>query len=221
MHEQSYKIVKANFVDGSSDTTAEARARFKEYYPGRSARRMTHLGMMIGVSLHNFDTNTNTPIIYASEFAESKSLETFIDSFPEASPLHFQCSIHPSGVEQVLIPKKQEINNFYPITSNCNLAGQAIETAFLSQSPNAIISGGEEHGTWLSDYDLASKRNFACSLQLATTGDSIGTITLVKGRSPEANDAIDFYQLAEAVKNRANIKIPSFALDTWIHIVWE
>lgn len=221
MPDSSYTIVNAFVIDGGSDTTAEARAKYKEYYPGRTARRMTHLGMMAGICLKKSDTDQKTPIIYASAYAESKSLETFIDSFPEASPLHFQCSIHPSAVEQALIPSKQAINSFYPVTSDFNLAGQAIETAHLAQSDSTIVVGGEERGTWLNQHKLASNDSFAFCLQLARGREGVGTIQFIPEESTLSGPPVDLIQLAKAIKSRENLKIPSFATNSWIHLNWE
>lgn len=217
----SYNITQAHFVDGGNDTVVEARSKYKEFYPGRAARRMTHLGMMVGICLNDLDTVPETPIIYASAFAESKSLETFIGSFPEASPLHFQCSIHPSAVEQALIPRKKAVNNFYPITSNHNLAGQALETSFLTQSNTVIIVGGEEHGTWLSEHKLASDQAFAFSLQIEKSTRGIGKIRFEETNEINKNETISLSEFALAIKNRTAIKVPSFAFNGWIHITWE
>ena len=221
MLNQRYIIEDAHAIEGGNDLVAEARAKYKETYPSRVARRMTHIGMMTGLCLKPLSYDQNTPIVYASVFGESQSLEAFIDSFPGASPLHFQRSIHPSAIEQTLIANKQPINRFYPITSDFNLAGQAIESPLISDSDRSILVGGDERATWLCEHELASHTSFACSLLVKKTGEGIGSITIGDELPENCESECTLSQLARAIQEHSALQIPSYSFNRWIHVSWE
>ena len=221
MNEDDFSIEAVEWIDGGDDQAADARTRYKEDFPGRSARRMTHLGMMVGLCLKKLDVEREVPIIYASAFAESSSLEKFIDSFPEASPALFQSSIHPSAVEQALIPGKQAIDRFYPITSNTNLGGKALENCFLMGENSVVLVGGEERGTWLCEYDFASHESFAIGLRLRRGKNGLGRVSIDHSEVSGDEEGVSFSALVTAIKGHQAIRIPSFALDAWIQIDWR
>src|SRR6185503_18271939 len=89
------------------ETTAGARERLREKFPRNAVRRMTHLGLLVGAALDGTAIAPDDAVVYASTFAESRALEDFLASFPAASPMSFQTSIHPSAVQQVLIGRQQ------------------------------------------------------------------------------------------------------------------
>src|SRR5947199_274737 len=74
-------------------------------------------------------------LIYASTFAETRSLEDYLTSFPTASPLLFQTSIHPGAVQQVLIGRQQPVGRFWPLTGRRRLVEHALLTALLEPVP--------------------------------------------------------------------------------------
>ncbi|MDQ8186362.1 hypothetical protein [Pelagicoccus sp. SDUM812002] len=221
MSKQTFSIESVVYLDGAQDKAAEARSRYKEFYPGRSARRMTHLGMMIGACIQKLGAEKSVPVLYASAFGESESLERFIDSFPQASPALFQSSIHPSAVEQALIPSKQAVDRFYPITSERFLFAKALENCFLLEEEEVVLLGGEERGDWLVPVELASGESFAFGLRLRRGGDGLGTISLESDVSLEGAVDTPFSELARALEERRQIRVPSFALDAWIRIDWK
>ncbi len=221
MIEDRLVIEAVETLEGGSDFAADARIRHKSEFPGRSARRMTHLGMLITLCLQKMNADKDIPIIYASAFGESESLEKFIDSFPEASPALFQSSIHPSAVEQGLISKKQAVNRFYPITSDLNLFGQAIENCFLLGEQDVILLGGDEKGNWLCPYRLASAVSFAFGMRLTREGDGIGSLKIDRTQRPDRDECIGLQQASDSIRNRNNLSIPSFALDGWIRLEWK
>lgn len=214
-------IEAVEYVDGGSGFAADARARLKSEFPGRSARRMTHLGMLVGLCLQKMDVEKTIPVIYASAFGESESLEKFIDSFPQASPALFQSSIHPSAVEQGLIARKQPVNRFYPITSDTNLFGQALENCFLLGEEKVVLLGGEERGDWLCPFRLASEVSFAFAMRLSRSGEGIGSLVVDRSRKPDLKGSIDFVSAAGAIDSHRNLNVPSFALDAWIRLEWK
>jgi hypothetical protein len=221
MIEGVLSIEAVEFIDGGEDLANEARARYKEEFPGRSARRMTHLGMLVGCCLQKINFDRGIPVIYASAFAESESLEKFIDSFPEASPALFQSSIHPSAVEQALIPGKQALDRFYPITCSDNLAGKALENCFLLSEEQVVLVGGEERGTWLVPFGLASGESFAFCLKLSRTVKGLGKIFINRDKPVDGSAGISLPEFAQALRDRKEIELPSFALDAWLKVAWQ
>lgn len=220
MAERSLTIKAAYTADGGEDDAAAAKARRKESFPGRSSRRMTHLGMLVDLCLRDMAIGAEVPLVYASAFAESASLETFIDSFPHASPMMFQTSIHPSAVEQSMILRKRPVNRFYPVTSHDNLAGQALECAFTADAPELALVGGEERGGWLRPFELASGVSFAFALELAEAGEGVGRVDFEAGPVREAEPGVDLEALYVAARDRTAIAIPSFGLGGWIRVEW-
>ena len=220
MNKNGFTVEDAVFIDGGDDTAAEAKSKRKGEFPGRSARRMTHLGIMVGLCIKRLNTFLETPIIYASAFAESSSLEKFIDSFPQASPALFQSSIHPSAVEQALIQKKQAIRKFYPITSDSNLAGQLLENSFLLSDDKILILGGEERGTWLCPYDLASTESFAFGMLLSRKGSGIGTLDLDFHPNGVATKTAMLPALATSIEKRQELSLHSHAFNARIRLKW-
>jgi hypothetical protein len=111
-------------------------------------------------------------LVYASAYAETRALEDFLHSFPAASPLLFQTSIHPGGVQQVLIGRQQPIARLWPLAGRRRLVEQALLTALLETAARVAVAGGEERGTWLLEHGIASARAFAFGLVL--TRDATG-----------------------------------------------
>lgn len=157
---------------------AEAFANLKAEFPGRSARRMTRLGMMLSHVLRQLDVKEASSVVYATTYSEICTIEKFLDSFPYPSPQAFQTSIHPGGVEQYLIQNKQPIREFYPLAGGADLLIRALSTAQLCAEANVILCGGEERGTWLLETGISSRTSYAWALQLSQTRteDTIGVI---------------------------------------------
>ncbi len=215
-------IRSVRWADGGEDSVAEARLRHRAAFPGRSARRMTHLGMLVDLCLRELAADDDAPVIYASAFAESCSLEDFIDSFPAASPLLFQTSIHPSAVEQSCIARQRPVRRFYPITSEENLAGKALENAALLLESSAILVAGEEKGSWLAPHGLASDRSFAFALELARAEtDALGSIRFLAAELDAATEGVGLPDLWAAIRDGRPLRVPSFALGGWLQLEWR
>jgi hypothetical protein len=105
-------------------------------------------------------------VVYASSYAETRALEDFLVSFPQASPLLFQTSIHPGGVQQVLIGRQQPLARLWPLAGRARLAEQALLTALLEPAKRVVLLGGEERGSWLLEQGYASDRAFAFAVVL-------------------------------------------------------
>jgi hypothetical protein len=168
-------------VEDPGDTKpAQIRERLKVGFPPGATRRMTTLGLLVGTVLEPLAPGEGDTLVYATAFAESCALEGFLDSFPAPSPTLFQTSIHPSAVQQLMIGRQHPVREFLPLSGGGLLAFHALRAALLSAAPRAILCGGEERGTWLLDYGLASPRTFAFALALtaAASAASLGRVRL-------------------------------------------
>lgn len=162
-----------------AETAVEARERLGARFPRGAARRMTHLGMLLGSALDGLTLTENDAVVYATTYAETRALEDYLASFPAASPLLFQTSIHPGGIQQVLIGRQQPAARLWPLAGRNRLVEQALLTAVLEPADRVILAGGEERGTWLLEHRLASDRAFAFALRLDHEDEgSLGSVSL-------------------------------------------
>ena len=101
-------------------------------FSSNAARRMTHLGLLLGETLREFSIGPNDAVIYATTFGETVATGRYLESFPTASPLFFQTSIHPSAIEQVLINRGCPVRELTPLAGQPDLSAQAALTALLT-----------------------------------------------------------------------------------------
>jgi hypothetical protein len=148
-------------LPAAAETAVEARLRLAEKFPRTALRRMTHLGLLIGSTLDGAPLGPEDALVFASTFAETRALEEFLASFPAASPLLFQTSIHPGGVQQVLIGRQQPIARLWPLAGRTRVVEQALLTALLEPAARVALVGGEERGTWMLERGMASATSFA------------------------------------------------------------
>jgi hypothetical protein len=156
------------------EEAAGARVRLAEKFPRTALRRMTHLGLLIGSALDGAPLGPDDALVYATTFAETRALEDFLASFPAASPLLFQTSIHPGGVQQVLIGRQQSIARLWPLAGRTRLVEQALLTTLLEPAPRVALVGGEERGTWMLELGLAAAR--PCAFATIMTRESAGAV---------------------------------------------
>lgn len=167
-----------------TETATEARERLREKFPRNALRRMTHLGLLLGSALDGAALTAEDALVYATSFAETRALEEFLTSFPTASPLLFQTSIHPGGVQQVLIGRQQPIARLWPLAGRARLVEQALMTALLEPAARVVMAGGEERGTWLLEQRQASARSFAFGLVLTReAAGAVGKISVTRPAS--------------------------------------
>ena len=169
-----------------AEAAAEARGRLAEKFPRNALRRMTHLGLLLGSTLDGVALTPEDAVVYASSYAETRALEDFLRSFPQASPLLFQTSIHPGGVQQVLIGRQQPVARLWPLAGRIRLVEQALLTTLLEPAPRVVLLGGEERGTWLLEQGYASDHAFAFAAVL--TREPAGALGRV-GFTPEPGSA--------------------------------
>ena len=168
------------------ETAAGARLRLADKFPRTALRRMTHLGLLLGSTLDGVALGPEDAVVYASTFAETRSLEEFLLSFPAASPLLFQTSIHPGGVQQVLIGQQQPVARLWPHAGRARLVEQALLSALLEPAPRVVLVGGEERGTWMLEHGTASARSFAFAAILTPdAAGAAGRVSFTPGEKPD------------------------------------
>jgi hypothetical protein len=181
--------------DPGQEEPARTRERLRDIFPAGSTRRMTQLGLVLGSVLHPIALQEEDAIVYASAFAETGALEAYLGSFPTASPMLFQTSIHPSAVQQVLIARERPVRQFYPLTGRLQLAAHAVQTALLAPAARSILCGGEERKLRLLDHGAGSPETFAFALALtAEPSGALGTLGLEASDAPEGSLCLpDFF----------------------------
>lgn len=168
------------------EAVAEARVRLATKFPRTALRRMTHLGLLLGSCLEGVELGSGDTVVYASTFAEARALEDFLTSFPAASPLLFQTSIHPGGVQQVLIGRQQPVSRLWPLAGQRRLVEQALQTALLDPAPRVVLLGGEERGGWMLDHGMASAKAYAFALLLTSQAvGALARVAFVPGEGPD------------------------------------
>lgn len=196
--------------DAGSEDPAAVRARLRGVFTPAFSRRATVLGLLIGGVLRRaLERNCDT-IVYASAFGETRALADFLDSFPHASPTLFQISVHPSAVQQLMIDRQQSVREYMPLAGGKDLAARAVLTALLAPADRVVLCGGDERGSWMTDYQVASDRGFAFALALQRNRDpsTQGRIRLEpndkKGEKPpgDASDPMPFPTWFELLHGR-------------------
>lgn len=169
------------------ETAAGARVRLADKFPRSALRRMTHLGLLVGSALDGVVLGPEDAVVFASTFSETRALEDFLRSFPTASPSLFQTSIHPSSVQQVLIGRAQSVARLWPLAGRARLVEQALQTALLEPAPRVAVVGGEERGSWMLDYGMASAMSFAFATVLTLgSAEAVGRIAFAPGPVTDA-----------------------------------
>jgi hypothetical protein len=156
-------------LPSTEETMAGARTRLGGQFPRATLRRMSHLGLLVGSVLAGTEVGPEDAIVLATTFAETLALEDFLRSFPAASPLLFQSSIHPGSVQQVLISRQQPVARLWPLAARARLVEQALLTVLLEPAANVVLVGGEERGTWMRELGCASATSFAFATVLTHT----------------------------------------------------
>lgn len=188
--------------DAGDEEPAETRKRLKNVFAPGATRRMTQLGMLVGSVLNDVGLESGDTMVYASGFGESRTLESYLDSFPNPSPTMFQSSIHPSGAQQSLIGRQMSMRELFPLSGGELLAAQAVVTALLSPSPRTCLCGGEERGTWLLDNHAASERSFALALLLTTESAANAPLGKIELHATEDSGVLAWDKFFDIVHRR-------------------
>jgi len=184
----------------AQETAANARARLAGKFPRTALRRMTHLGLLVGSVLDGTVLDAEDAVVLATTFAETRALEDYLRSFPAASPLLFQSSIHPGSVQQVLIGRQQPVARLWPLAGRTRLVEQALLTALLEPATRVALVGGEERGTWMEEQCCASSLSFAFATVLTrTAAGATGHVTFTPGSAvDEVCPTLEYFTTALA-----------------------
>jgi hypothetical protein len=202
-HIQSTRVERPD----PSEEAAGARARLAGKFPRNALRRMTHLGLLTGAALDGVAVDAEDAVVYATTYAETRALEDFLASFPAASPLLFQSSIHPSAVQQVLIGRQQPVRRFWPVTGRRRLVESALLAALMEPAPRVLFTGGEERGGWLLERGMAAGLTFAFGIVLTTgPAGATGGIRFQPGGTGPDGPCPTLLAFAEAVSGRTPLR---------------
>jgi hypothetical protein len=173
-------------MPAADESAAGARERLAAKFPRNAVRRMTHLGMLVGAALDGTPLGPDDAVVLASTFAETLALEDFLMSFPQASPMLFQTSIHPGSVQQVLIGRQQPVARLWPCAGRARLVEHAILTALLEHAARVALVGGEERGIWTLEHGVASARSFAFATVLTSdAAEAAGRVSFQPNDLPD------------------------------------
>ena len=173
-------------LPAEDETAAAARERLAQRFPRNAVRRMTHLGLLVGSTLDSVPLEPEDAVVFASTFAESRALGDFLTSFPSASPMLFQTSIHPGSVQQVLIGRQQPVARLWPLAGRARLVEHAIVTALIEPAARVALVGGEERGAWILEHGMASARSFAFAAMLTREStNAAGRVAFEPGDRPD------------------------------------
>lgn len=158
---------------------AELKAELAGSLPRASVRRFSDSGLMVHALLERLALREDEPLVSASTFAESRSLEEFIDSFPTPSPARFQRSVHPGAVQQARVSAVAPLRTYLPLAGQDGLAITALRTALCMDAESVVLIGMEECGTWSVALDAGSDTAFAFAIRLdrsVPASGSLGTV---------------------------------------------
>lgn len=154
----------------------ETKAELARDLPKLSIRRFSEGGLLVHRVLSDLALGDDEPMVLATTFGESRSLEAFIDSFPTPSPASFQRSIHPSAAQQHRVTQNRPLRTFLPIAGHDGIPLVAVRTALQVAAPSVVLVGYEETGSWSVEIGAGSAHGFAFAIRLshAATDDALG-----------------------------------------------
>ena len=205
--------------DAQAEDAAGIRERLRGGFPAGATRRMTTLGLLAGNALAHLGPTQDDAVVYATGYAESRTLEGFLDSFPAPSPTLFQTSIHPSAVQQLMIGRQRSVREFLPLSGGALLGFHALRAAFLGSAPRVLLCGGEERGTWLLEYGLASERTFAFAAELRREREpcALATVRLVPADGDGKLGLAGWFDLLQLKSGFSGMVAPGWRLELEWH----
>lgn len=184
------------------------RNELAAHLPRGAKRKFSENGLQISHILQELDAQTEEPIVSVSTFAESRSLEEFIDSFPTPSPARFQRSVHPSAVQQARVTFDNSIRTYIPIAGKDGITIVAVRTALTQNHPILNLVGGEECGTWSVDIKAGSRIGFAFGLKIESKPSAdkapIATIRWTDAYDPTASEDTSLLTFYRALRDQSD-----------------
>jgi len=203
-------IRKETTLEPDDEDVVVGRSRLPSTINRRGARRMTHLGTLIARVLDPESIDLDSTLVYGSTYAGSRTLEGYVDSFPNPSPLLFQSSIHPSAVQQVFVASRASVNEFIPLCGGPYLVASMFNTAFCARTARTLLVGAEERGEWMLDLGLASAESWAWCIELSQEAEgALGTVSKIDGQSPATIPPVTHERFFRNLSDRRDLSIPS------------
>lgn len=210
---QSLETLRLPDDPEGADTALKA---WRNTLGARQTRRMSTLGVLLTAALREETFADDPCLVYTTQYAESQALEKFIDSFPFASPLLFQTSIHPGGAEQAMIARRQAVSEFFPLAGAAPISA-ALRLASVTTRPRTVWIGGEERGSWLREVKEASEASFGWALSLSRSSEKalarISWETGGAGASPEPS--LETFQEILAYRRNTSWSDPALGTCSW------
>lgn len=223
MLELAITAVRTDDAAGGREDPAATRVRLKNAFPLGATRRMTQLGMLVSALLEALEPCAEDALVYASGWAETRALESYLDSFPTPSPTLFQTSIHPSAVQQGRILRQRPVREFFPLTGGVHLPCAALRVAATCATcvPRVLLCGGEERGTYLLERGAASPRTFAFALALTgrTCAAPLGHVALEEAPGCETGE-FPLFAWFDALHARTPLDCPA-APGVRLRLTWS
>ncbi|GHB90742.1 hypothetical protein [Cerasicoccus arenae] len=167
------------------ELTEDERKLLRKNFSPLAARRLTSLSLILGDLTKDAPASPDDEWIFASSYGGSISLEQYLRSFPNPSPLHFQNSIQPGPIDLVNVARQQPARQLIPLIGAENLLGEALLTALISPVDTMHLIGGEEHTNWAADHQLGSQTTYGFYLRLSTAPqNTIGELTFEPNTPP-------------------------------------
>ncbi|WP_309400999.1 hypothetical protein [Cerasicoccus maritimus] len=145
----------------------EQRKALRQNFKPLAARRLTSLPLLIGELTKNTAPEPADEWLFASEFGGAVSLDKYLGSFPNPSPLHFQNSIHPGPLDLINVIRRLPARQLTPMIGGENLLGNALLAALISPADTVHLVIGEEYSAWASEQSLGSDFTFGAYLKLS------------------------------------------------------
>jgi hypothetical protein len=103
-----------------------------------------------------------------------------------------------------MIGRQSPVDELMPLSGGALLAFQALRAAALSPAPRVIVCGGEERGTWLLEYGLASERTYAFALALERA-PAAAPQGIVRLEPRSGAGGLGLSELFDALRDRRNL----------------
>lgn len=145
----------------------EQRKALRQNFKPLAARRLTSLPLLLGELTKNAAAEPDDEWIFASEFGGSISLNNYLSSFPNPSPLHFQNSIQPGPLDLVNVARQLPARQLTPLIGGDHLLGDALLAALISPAETVHLTGGEEFTAWAAEHSLGAGATYGYYLKLS------------------------------------------------------
>ena len=164
-------------------------------------------------------------MVYATTFGETITLGRYLESFP-APPA--RCTSRRASTRARLnrcsSTASCPVRELTPLAGQPDLSAQAALTALLTPGGRVLLTGGEEIGSWMRQYDAASAVGFAFALELGAKDPAstppvgaVGEISWHEAADrqmeaepvPSGTVAGDLHGLFSSVQRRQDLRFPS------------